>query len=371
MEPILFVIDQFGNPNAGTEGQLFNLISRLDRQKYAPRLLVFTDSDFLRSSRFPCDYDVLGRNRLSSPKMWWLLWRYAREFRAQGGCLAHVFFNDPSVICPPVFRIQGIKTIISRRDMGYWYTPVWRSVLKITGRFVSFAIANSQAVKQITSTSEALAPTKIEVIYNGYDEDCNVFSVPADIERLKASHERAVFVALVANIRPIKRIQDAIEAISSAGCRDADMHLVVLGDGDPKELRQLARDRKVDHCVHFMGARTDVKACLQHLDIGLLCSESEGFSNSIIEYMQAGLPVVCSRVGGNPEAVCHGETGFLYRCGDVCELQKVLSELGKNGDLRRSVGVSAQKVAQQRFGMDRMVSEHEQVYLRTLEPGEG
>ena len=66
MEPILFVIDHFRNPNAGTEGQLFNLVSRLDRQKFDPRLLVFTDSEYLRSSAFPCDYDVLGSSSLSS-----------------------------------------------------------------------------------------------------------------------------------------------------------------------------------------------------------------------------------------------------------------------------------------------------------------
>ncbi|MBI48402.1 MAG: glycosyl transferase family 1 [Marinobacter sp.] len=371
MEPILFVIDHFRNPNAGTEGQLFNLVSRLDRQKFDPRLLVFTDSEYLRSSAFPCDYDVLGSSSLSSAKTWWLLWRYAKAFRGRGGRLAHVFFNDPSVICPPVFRLQGIRTLISRRDMGYWYTPVWRAVLKLTGRFVSLAVANSQAVKELTAKSESLNPDKIEVIYNGYDADRTVPSIPADIEQLKAGHQNAVFIALVANIRPIKRIQDAVEAISGKGCRSANLHLVILGDGDSKHLRQLARNRQIESRVHFLGGRTDVKACLKHLDIGLLCSESEGFSNSIIEYMQAGLPVVCSRVGGNPEAVSHGETGFLYPCGDVSQLEKLLCELGGDTELRRSVGESAKQVAQERFGMDRMVSEHELVYLRVSALGEG
>lgn len=367
MEPILFVIDHFRNPNAGTEGQLFQLVKGLDRTRYTPYLLVFSDSDYLREQGFPCEYEVLGHSRLSSPSMWLALWKFASRFRSRGGRLAHIFFNDPSLICPPVFRCQGIKTIISRRDMGYWYTPTWQAALIVTGRFVSAVITNSRAVKAVTAQKELLSPSRIYVVYNGYERGPESRVVPSELALLRRQYPSAVFVGLVANIRPIKRIQDAIEALSGGGhsCSDS-VHLVVIGDGDSSELKNLATNLGVNKRVHFLGRRSDVKSCLEALDAALLCSESEGFSNSIIEYMQAGLPVICSNVGGNPEAVEHGETGYLYPCGDVAALANFLTKLSENDELRRSIGDQAGKVARERFGMQQMVIEHQHIYQRVI-----
>lgn len=366
MEPILFVIDHFRNPYAGTEGQLFQLVKGLDRSRFAPYLLVFSDSDYLREHGFPCRYEVLGHSRLSSPSTWGALWQFARRFRSEGGRLAHVFFNDPSVICPPVFRCQGIKTLISRRDMGYWYTSAWRAALMITGRFVSAVITNSQAVSAVTARKELLPPKRIHVVYNGYEGVPQTTRQPSDLVDLRRRYPEAVFAGLVANIRPIKRIQDAIEALGDKHRCSGKIHLLVIGDGDPAELMNLAVDRGVENRVHFLGRRSDVKSCLQVLDLALLCSESEGFSNAVVEYMQADLPVVCSDVGGNPEAIDHGETGYLYPCGDVGTLAVFLSKLSESEELRRSMGDKAGKVARERFGMEQMVERHQAIYQRVV-----
>ncbi|MBU2955608.1 glycosyltransferase [Marinobacter sp. F3R08] len=368
-KPILFVIDHFRNPNAGTEGQMFNLINGLDRSRYEPTLLVFRDSEYLQKNGFPCEYHVLGSTRLFSPSTWTELWKMARKFRASGVRLAHVFFNDPSVICPPVFRLNGIKTIISRRDMGYWYTPVYRSMLAVTGRFVSAAITNSEAVRQITASSEWLDLSRIHVIYNGYSGRETNHELPADLAELRRKHPDALFAGLVANIRPIKRLEDAIGAVGQLRSGNHDLHLILIGDGDQTNLRLLASELGVAEKVHFLGPRVDVKACLKALDIGLLCSESEGFSNAIVEYMQAGLPVVCSRVGGNPEAVEDGETGFLYPCGDVEVLANHLRMLSDNSELRQRIGDNALISARERFSMEAMVARHQDIYEKLTHPG--
>lgn len=365
-EPVLFVIDHFRNPHAGTEGQLFQLVKRLDRSRFTPYLLVFRESDYLREQGFPCEYEVLGRSRLSSPSTWLALTKFARRFRAKGGRLAHVFFNDPSVICPPVFRCLGIKTIISRRDMGYWYTPAWQAVLMVTGRFVSAAITNSQAVSVVTARKELLSPSRVHVVYNGYDDEQRSVAIPSDLAELRRRSPGAVFSGLVANIRPIKRIQDAIDALGDRDRCANNIHLLVIGDGDSTDLGRRAVQLGVEERVHFLGRRSDVKSCLKALDIALLCSESEGFSNSIVEYMQAGLPVICSNVGGNPEAVSQNETGFLYPCGNVAVLACCLTKLTENEKLRRSIGDKASKVARERFGMEQMVSEHQHIYQQVI-----
>lgn len=364
--PLLYVIDYFRNPHAGTEGQLYALVEGLDKSEFAPHLLVFEDSPWLREYEFPCEYTVLGHRSLASPATWFAMLRLARRFRQQGYRLAHVFFNDPSVICPPVFRSQGIKTIISRRDMGYWYTPAWRTALLVTGRFVSAVITNSRAVSEVTARKELLAPKRIHVVHNGYEDGSVPAEIPSDLSELKRQHPRAVFAGLVANIRPIKRIQDAIEALAHKQSLSANIHLLVIGGGDAGELNDLAINLGVNERVHFLGKRSDVKACLGALDVALLCSESEGFSNSIIEYMQAGLPVVCSDVGGNPEAITHDETGYLYPCGDVAALATYLVKLAESKVLRRSIGDRASKVARERFGMEQMVTEHQRIYQQVI-----
>ncbi|TYC62722.1 glycosyltransferase [Marinobacter sp. BW6] len=368
-QPILFVIDHFRNPNAGTEGQMFNLIKGLDRARFEPVLLVFRDSEYLQEHDFPCNYHVLGQTRLFSPATWAALWKMARRFRTSGVRLAHVFFNDPSVVCPPVFRLNGIKTIISRRDMGYWYTPVYRAMLAISGRFVAAAITNSNAVRQVTTKAEPLSASQVHVVYNGYALAETSGGLPADLAALRFKHPKAVFAGLVANIRPIKRMEDAVLAVSRLHQKGHDLHLALIGGGNQADLQLLASEQGIADRVHFLGPRADVQACLKALDIGLLCSESEGFSNAIIEYMQAGLPVVCSNVGGNPEAIAHGETGYLYRCGDIAELTKHLEALSDSSYLRQFIGENAQRSARERFSMESMVAKHQNIYDGLIRPG--
>lgn len=361
-QPILFVIDHFRNPNAGTEGQLFQLVKGLDRTRFKPHLLVFRDSEFLQVGGFPCDYSVLGQHRVLSVATWYALWQTARRFRASGGRLAHVFFNDSSVVCPPIFRLLGIETIISRRDMGYWYTRKYLALLNLSGRFVAAAITNSEAVKEVTLRHEPVSSDNTHVIYNGYEFEEVQPSIPSDLQELRVGHPDAVFAGIVANIRPIKRMEDAIRAVGLLSGQSPALHLVIIGDGDPEDLKAMAKELGIEGQVHFLGARRDVRGCLAGLDIGLLCSESEGFSNAVVEYMQAGLPVVCSAVGGNPEAIAHGETGFLYGCGNVSELAERLRALAFDGDLRARLGENASVNARQRFSMETMVRQHQEVY---------
>ncbi len=360
---ILFVIDAFENPNAGTEGQLYRLVGELRQGGGEPHLLVFRESQFLREGGFPCDYTVLGAPAsIRSAQTWRRLFDLGRGFKKEGYLLAHVFFNDASVLCPPMFWLAGIRTIISRRDMGYWYTPGYRWALRFTRHFVSGVLANSEAVKRITLANEWYRDSQVRVIYNGY---------PAPKERTEAPAEKpvgwpvgrdALTICLVANVRPIKRIEDAIEALAVLEGPTKPPQLVVIGGGEPDALVKLAEQRGVSGQVHFLGSRGDVAECLRASDIGLLCSESEGFSNAIVEYMLAGLPVVCTDTGGNPEAVNDNETGYLYPVGDVAALADRLAKLASNEEQRLTFGQLAKERARERFSVEAMMDAHKHYY---------
>lgn len=365
---LLYVIDYYQNPDAGTENQLFKLISNLDRTKFAPHILVFDDSDYMKSGQFPCDYSVLGSRSIKSPLTWLKLVKKALSFKKQGYKLAHIFFNDPSVICPPVFSLFGIKSIISRRDMGYWYTPLYLNLLRKTKFCVDAVTVNSNAVKQITAQSEYISLDKIHVIYNGYDlsavETSLDVSQSNEISTLK--HQGKLVIVLVANVRPIKRITDMIRAMVTLVEKQSNTHFVHIGSGDSKELQKLAREKRVEEYCHFLGNKTNVNEYLAHADVGVLCSESEGFSNAIVEYQLAGMPVVCSKVGGNPEAIQEGVTGYLYDCGDVNTLAQYLLKLIASETKRSDMGTKAKLEALSQYDIHNIVEQNQKLYTSLI-----
>ncbi|MHA7855262.1 glycosyltransferase [Marinobacter shengliensis] len=365
-KPVIFVIDQFLNPYAGTESQLFILLEQVSLVGFEPRLLVLKGSAYTDTNPMPCPVDVLGHYRLSSPRTWWALLRYGQRLRRQGVRLAHVFFNDASLICPPVFRACGIQTLISRRDMGYWYTPAIVRLLRLTGRCVSGVVVNSQAVGEVTAATEGYRTEQIHVIYNGYDADAPLESEPASVPELQALSEKGPVALLVANIRPIKRIEDALAAVSVLAERGHYLALALIGEGDTEALQQQASQLGIGDRLLFMGSRTDVTRCLAYGAVGLSCSESEGYSNAVVEYMQAGLPVVASDVGGNCEAVLDGETGWRYPAGDVNALADRLHNLLINEAKARDMGQAGKALARQRHDLQSMVNSHASLYMRLI-----
>lgn len=359
-EPIVFVIDQFVNPYAGTESQLFKLLEQVSAVGFEPRLLVLWQSTFIDENTMPCPVDVLGHQRLSSFQTWWALWRYGKNLRQQGYRLAHVFFNDASLICPPVFRACGLQTLISRRDMGYWYTPTLVWLLRFTRRWVAGVVVNSQAVGEVTKAMERYRPEQVHVIYNGYDTSMENNS--ESVTELQALAARRPVALLVANIRPIKRIFDAVYAVAALEERGRELSLVVIGAGDVEPLQQLAGSLGINERVLFLGSRTDVPSCLAYGTVGLSCSESEGYSNAVVEYMQAGLPVVASDVGGNREAVIEGKTGWRYPAGDVRALTDLLENLLADGERAKAMGRAGKELASDRHDLEAMVQAHARLY---------
>jgi glycosyltransferase involved in cell wall biosynthesis len=361
---ILLVIDRLTNPHAGTEGQFLLLINLLQNAGCELRVLILTTSDWLSANPLPCPTAIIGSCSIKSPKTWWRVYNQARKAKADGFQLAHIFFNDASVVCPPMFTLSGIKSIISRRDMGFWYNTIYRAVLPFTGKFVSCALSNSRAVADVTGKVEHIPPGKLRVIYNGFNRTLSAEAKVPELELLKASE--ATIFGLVANIRPIKRMQDAVNALARLDLIHHNPHLVIIGAGDTAELKTLAGDLGVAGRIHFMGSRSDIPDCLQYLSAGLLCSESEGFSNAIVEYQFAALPVICSLTGGNPEAVTQDQTGWLYEVGDVVELSHAMAAVLNNPARAKAMGIVAKQEAESRYTIDAMLNQHLSLYRELI-----
>jgi glycosyltransferase involved in cell wall biosynthesis len=137
---------------------------------------------------------------------------------------------------------------------------------------------------------------------------------------------------------------------------------VSLGGGDPSRYTAQVEALKLEANVFFMGAQPNPLDWISSFDVATLCSESEGFSNAIVEYLMCGIPVVCSRVGGNPEIVKDGYNGYLFECGDTTSLATHLIELCTNPQHYQQVSMSAKSSIDERFTIPFFVNEHIELY---------
>lgn len=371
----MYLVDQYVGPQAGTEGQLLQLVQHLDRSRYEPSMTVFRSSEYVERNLFPCPVRILGITKLASLWTIFRIVRYVQTLRRENYRLVHCFFNDSALIAPLFLRLFGIRVLVSRRDMGFWYTPHNLIVLRLVVPFVDRYVANSNAVRQYVQQQERVPNDKITVIYNGYslptDHGCQ-----ATNDLLLPDVPNSVpVVGIVANLKPIKRIETLVEAFALASKQYPDARLLIVGDTASMEgqstwgeLNVLARRLGVVERIIFTGRVDEPILYIKRFTVAVLCSESEGFSNSIIEYMQVGCPVICTDAGGNSELIQDNYNGFLVPVGNISILADRIIRLLSDKALARRLGDAGYETVRS-YTHTRMVTEQMACYDHVLYRG--
>jgi glycosyltransferase involved in cell wall biosynthesis len=178
-------------------------------------------------------------------------------------------------------------------------------------------------------------------------------------------------IGCVGNLLPVKDHMTLLRAMAGFAEIVPRWRLLIAGEGP--EMAGLhsfvAADPALKTQVSFLGSYGRVPELLNALDVYVLPSMSEGISNSLLEAMATGLPVVASAVGGNCEVVVDGQSGLLFPAGDVCQLTERLVRLWENGGLRWEIGQQALRRARENFSIQAMMQRYEEIYtsLRTPE----
>jgi len=365
---IMYLIDVYRDPFAGTEKQLFHLINGLDRARFSPALTLFQPSAYVTQNGFPCQVSILPIRRLYSPASLFRMIAFALTLKKNNYRIVHIFFNDASLIAPVILKAFGIKVIISRRDMGFWYTHAKLAVLRFNRLFIDRVIVNCEAVKQITHLKEKIPLAKIQVIYNGF-----ALESPAPVSQpentpMPFRKNGTKLVGIVANIRPVKRIDDLVRAFHLLRKQRTDVELVIVGSGDTLPLQKLTQQLDIAGYVHFPGAQTDILPLVRQFDVAVLCSDSEGLSNAIIEYMHVYIPVVCTDTGGNNELIIDGQTGSLVEVGDYKMLAEKLSQVLEDPVRASSMAERAYERITQLCSMEKMLTQHMALYSELGSP---
>jgi glycosyltransferase involved in cell wall biosynthesis len=208
---------------------------------------------------------------------------------------------------------------------------------------------------------------QVVTLYNGIDT--KRFSI-GSIDVLKARKrleipESANFVfGTVGRLSPVKGQGLLINAFAEVLLKCKGTFLAIIGEGALKEnLLRTVENLRIDDRVQFLGFRKDIPKVLKAMDAFVLPSLSEGLPLSLLEAMASGLPVIASRVGGIPEVLKQGDEGIMVPGGSVDALAQAMLKL-RNLDAasRREMGRSGRKRVLERFSVDRMVSEINQLY---------
>jgi glycosyltransferase involved in cell wall biosynthesis len=225
-------------------------------------------------------------------------------------------------------------------------------------------IVNSEAMKrEMLRRTPWLAAVPLEVIHNGKDLS-RYRPMPEERAAMRASlgiGEGEYVACFHGSALPRKRVGDLLEAAAGLAGR-LEVHVLVIGEGpDANDLTETARTRGIR--ATFPGIRTDIPQVLSAADVSVHLSVAEGFSNSVVEALACGLPVIASDAHSHPEQVADAVTGRLVPPGDLGALCEALREFA-DPTVRGRASAAARAYAEARLGFDRMIEAYVEVLTR-------
>ncbi len=282
-------------------------------------------------------------------------WALARECRSFNADVIHSHNPGPHLHAVLAARVGGAPAIVhTKHGRNYPDERRRRLINRVAARLSAVVVAVSEDAAAVAREIERVPAARVRVVRNGVDVD----AFPAVAEPAAAS--RAVHVA---RLHPVKDQATLLRAVARVATSHPSFVLDVVGDGPERaRVQALARDLRIERHVHFVGYQRDVLGYLTRAAFFVLSSLTEGLSMTIIEAMAAGLPVIATRVGGNPEAVEDGGTGLLVPPGDAGALAGAMTMLLSDPERRRHMGRAARVRVESMFNLRDVAAEYERIY---------
>jgi L-malate glycosyltransferase len=282
-----------------------------------------------------------------------------RHMRRRKIAVAHAFDFYTNLMLVPAARIAGVPVIGSHRQLGDLLTRAQFKAQYWAFRLCERVVCNSRAAAA-SLLAEGLPEAKVEIIPNGLAEQAFAESIPAFPRK-----PGIVRVGMVARMNSTAKNHPAfLKAAAQLLRQGHPVEFVLVGDGPLRPgLEQIARELGIAEKVFFAGERHDIPEVLASLDISVLISSSESLSNAILESMAAGVPVVATSVGGNPELVRDRETGLLVPPHDEKKLVGALLYLVRDPEARAEYARHSREFARSHFHIDRTARRFEELYL--------
>lgn len=300
--------------------------------------------------------------------------RFARLLRGAGTSILHCHDRYSNVFGALWGRVGGTPAIItSRRWDQREGSAGLRRLNRLAFRASAAVVANSERVQRALTLDDGVPADRTALIPNFVEADA--FELPDAGEIRVRRQARGLppddpVVGLVANLRPVKDHDLFLRMAALVAASAPRVHFAIIGEGDQRErLERQAERLGLGPRVHFLGLLPNRPNPFQLVDIATLTSRSEGFPNSILEAMAAARPVVATAVGGVPDAVVEGLTGFLVPPGAAELFAEAVLRLVGDQELARGCGAAGQRRARERFSETRVLADLQALYERVLTRG--
>jgi glycosyltransferase involved in cell wall biosynthesis len=366
--PLLLLLEdlEFG----GTQRQALELASRLDKTRFAPRLVTLRagSGDLLpeAAARGLSVRSLTNSTDFVVSRALPALWNYLARERPPLAQLMTVLPNIWGRIFARLLRLPAI--IACCRGQA----AVGDQHERLLHRLADIHIGNARSICRALQHTIHIPENKVVYIPNGVDADFfrppdADFFRPHDVEACAPLTANPVCVLCVARLVPAKNHALLIEAFARVlrDRPDAELHLV--GDGSCREaILGQSRTPPLRGKVFLHGNSGEVRAWLHKARLFVLASDHEGTPNAVLEAMSCALPVLATNVGGNAEAVLHEKTGLLTPARDAGALARGMLRLLNDAGERLRFGRAGRQRVLESYSLRTMVEKHEEVYERVL-----
>jgi len=355
----------------GLENGVVNLINGLPRESYRHAVVALTDvTDFRkRIRRDDVRFVALNKQPGHGFRLFPRLHRLFRELRptiVHTRNMAALEASVPAWLAGVPVRVHGEHG----RDIGDLdgTNRRYQRICRLYRPFVTQYVALSKDLERYLRSDVGVDSRRITQIYNGVDT-ARFSPAGGGRARVEGCPFTDAGLWLVGTVGRLQQVKDQVtlaEAFVRAVRRSPDgtaLRLVVVGDGPLRaRVEKVLDGAGLRELAWLPGARNDVPEILRGLDCFVLPSLAEGISNTILEAMACGLPVIATRVGGNPELVEDGVTGRLVPPVNAEAMATALYRYFDDPALARGHGQAGRHAVQQRFSLDRMVADYQSLY---------
>jgi sugar transferase (PEP-CTERM/EpsH1 system associated) len=346
----------------GSEGGVLKLANGFDRARVLPSICSALPADTIKQ-RLAADVPLFEVGRRSGNDLGFVF-RLYRLLRRERPHVLHT--HGWATLCEGLVAARLARVpIVVHGEHGTLDTRPRNLLLQriVWGR-VDQVLSVSTRLADKMARTVGFPLEKIHTIRNGVDLDRFTPALRTGARAELEARPGAIRIVIVGRLLPVKDHRTFLGSVRLLRDGGVDVAAFIVGDGPlAQDLRSQVAALGLESAVTFLGNRVDVQRVLAGCDIAVSSSTSEGLSNTVLEAMATGIPVVATDVGGTGELVVHGETGLLVPPGSPADLAGALATLAQDAARRSALGAAGRLRAEAEFSSPGMVEKYEELYL--------